>query len=278
MTVRIEHIGDAELYLGDCREILPTIDPACAVVSDPPYGVGYVRGKSGGSGFLPNGTPRNWAGIDRHASQPIVGDDGPFDPAPMLAFAEVLIWGADHYRARLPEGGRFLAWDKLGGKESWDSFSDVEFAWHSRPGASRRVVHLWKGVCSWRQGEETEKGHNVRRLHPTQKPVAVMSWSVGQLRSDPPLTILDPYMGSGTTGIAALRLGRKFVGIEVELRWFDVACRRIEAEARQGRLLYDEHADALASYTEAVRAIGDDVKAGRREVPEFFLPLPEGER
>jgi site-specific DNA-methyltransferase (adenine-specific) len=71
--------------------------------------------------------------------------------------------------------------------------------------------------------------------HPTQKPVELIAWCIGLLPK-PAASILDPFMGSGTTGVAALRLGRKFIGIEIEERWFDIACRRIETEARQGKL------------------------------------------
>lgn len=104
--------------------------------------------------------------------------------------------------------------------------------------------------------------------HPCPKPEAFMLWLVG-IASLENECVIDPFMGSGTTGVAALRLGRKFVGIEIEERWFDVACRRIEAEARQGRLAFDPEADAIGSYNDAVRACGERYKTGE-PLGDFF--------
>lgn len=219
---RIEHIGDATLYLGDCREIAPSLS-ADAVISDPPYGISYRHGtnRSRVTNRLGSVAPV------RHEGN-IVGDDRAFDPAPWLRFPEVVLFGADHFAAALPPG-RWLVWDKRDGMDS-NTFADCELAWCSNPGAARLTRYLWNGVC-----QAGEKGE--RRYHPNQKPVEVMAWVIGFTSGT---RILDPYLGSGTTGVAALRLGRKFIGIEIEERWFDVACRRIEAEAKQGRLLIDE--------------------------------------
>lgn len=225
---RREVIGDAVLYLGDCRELAAEIS-ADAVISDPPYGIGYVRGQKLKPGVYSGGDPVGRQ--NKFADIAIAGDDRAFDPSPWLRFSNVLLWGADHFRLRLPEGGRFLAWDKLAGKPTWDSFADVEFAWHSQGGASRIFSYLWKGLaCDKREGHRGV----VEREHPTQKPIDLMLWSIRQAGT--PGRVLDPFMGSGTTGVAALRLGCKFTGIEIEPRWFDAACRRIEAESRQGRL------------------------------------------
>lgn len=207
-------IGSARLIQADCRDVLPTLPRDLAVLSDPPYG--------------PSNRPTaiaHWPTADRHSGVRIAGDDRPFDPAHLLGFAEILIWGADHYRTRLPEEGRMLGWDKLAGNLSWDSFSDIEFAWHSVRGASRVFSWLWKGVCCRRTGEG--EGGVVRRYIPTQKPIALMRWCIGQIKNTG--AILDPYMGSGTTGVACAQLGRRFIGIEIEPRWFDIACRRIAA-------------------------------------------------
>lgn len=203
-----------ELYLGDCREIVPILEARVAVVSDPPYGISYKRGRGGRGGAHSSG--------NRFCNDiAIVGDDTAFDPTPWVGFAEVLLWGADHYSSRLPHG-KWLAWNKLGDKEPWDDFSDVEFAWVNKRGASRIFSHLWKGLA--------QKGAGVRREHPTQKPVELLEWCIGFVEAE---TILDPYMGSGTTGVAAVKLGRKFIGIEIEPKYFDIACRRIaDAVAR----------------------------------------------
>lgn len=164
----------------------------------------------------------------RNALMPIVGDDLDFDPAPWLEFDNVIMWGADHYAQRLPHG-RWLAWDKLDGMESWDSFSDVEYAWHSKRGAARLFRLMWKGIVSVKAGEE------ATRSHPTQKPIALMKWCIEQAGN--PATILDPYMGSGTTGVAAMLAGKKFVGVEIDERYFDLALVRIENAQRQQRLI-----------------------------------------
>jgi site-specific DNA-methyltransferase (adenine-specific) len=186
-----------------------------AVVSDPPYGIAFKKG-AGGKG---KHSVRN--------EDAIVGDTEPFDPAPFLGFDDVILWGANHFAARLPHGS-WLAWDKLAGMAEFDSFSDVEFAWRCGRRKDRVFSHLWKGIC-----KASEKG-GKERWHPTQKPIALMAWCLQMVA--PALTVLDPYMGSGTTGVACVRLGRRFIGIEIEPKYFDIACRRIEAETRQTRL------------------------------------------
>lgn len=219
---RVETIGRATLYLGDCRDILPTLTGVDAILSDPPYGIAHVKG-AGGQGKH-----------NRRNIRAIANDDQPFDPAHLLGFPEVLIWGANHYAARLPHG-RWRAWDKLAGLSEFDSFSDVEFAWRSGRGKDRIFSHMWKGIC-----QASEKG-GATREHPTQKPVALMAWCVLDLPDDCRV-ICDPYMGSGTTGVAAVGMGRDFIGIEVEPDFFDIACRRIEDAQRQGSLFDTEAA------------------------------------
>jgi site-specific DNA-methyltransferase (adenine-specific) len=219
--MRTEVIGDATLYLGDCREVLPGLGRVDAVVTDPPYGIGFHKG-AGGRGIQANTRP---------IRDKIIGDDKPFDPTPFLQFPEVLMWGADHYAAYLPHG-RWLAWDKLAGMESFDSFADVEFAWLNSVGASRIFRHMWKGIC-----QASEK--DSVRHHPTVKPIALLEWCLSLVKGH---TILDPFMGSGTTGVACARLGRAFIGCEIEPRYFDIACRRIEAEYRRPRLPLGEPA------------------------------------
>jgi len=223
MMNRVMQIGATTLYLGDCCEILPALGRVDAVVTDPPYGIGYKKGVSGGRGSLNGG--RTY----RPEFEAIRGDDKPFDPSALLKFPAQIIWGADHFYRRLPDHGRFLAWNKLGELESYDSFTDVEFAWLSTEGAARIFNYMWKGIVSRKIGEDNGKRH-----HPTQKPVALMEWCLGFLPDAN--SILDPYMGSGTTGVACARLGRRFIGIEIEPRYFDIACRRVEEAQRQADL------------------------------------------
>lgn len=216
---RIEHLSDTvTLMLGDCRELLPGIEAVNAIITDPPYGIGYVRGTAR------TGLHRG-PGANKHAGIPVMGDDAPFDPDGLLSVSDnVMMWGADHFYSRLPDSGRWLAWNKLGKLESWDSFCDVEFAWHSREGAARIFSFMWKGLVSDKAGE-----NNSWRDHPTQKPIALMRWCIEQADVPPAGTVLDPYMGSGTTGVAAVKLGRGFKGIEKVEKYFDIACRRIQA-------------------------------------------------
>src|SRR5690606_27822465 len=135
-----------------------------------------------------------------------------------------ILWCANHYAERLPHG-RWLAWDKLSGLAEYDSFSDVEFAWRNGRGKDRIFSHLWKGIC-----KDSEKG-GKERWHPTQKPVALMRWCIASVEEK---LIIDPFMGSGTTGVAAMSEGRDFIGCEIDPAYFDIACKRIEDAQRQG--------------------------------------------
>ena len=204
-------IGDALLICGDNAAILPGLPRSAAVVTDPPYGIGYNRG--GGSGRGRHNRRPIWANIQ--------GDDRPFDPAILLTFQSVVLFGANHFAKRLPDGGSWGAWDKRGGgRGPDDSFSDVEFWWSNRPGKSRVISYLWKGVC-----QAGEKGE--RRSHPTQKPVAVMRFLIEKLTPSGAL-IVDPFMGSGATALACHQLGRPFVGVEIDPTYHASACERLQ--------------------------------------------------
>jgi site-specific DNA-methyltransferase (adenine-specific)/modification methylase len=208
---RVEHIGDAVLHLGDSRTILPTLGRVDAVVTDPPYGVGFSHG--GGGGCLARSTA--------FAHIAITGDCEPFDPLPWLRFGQVILWGANHYASRLPPSPSWLVWDKRDGICSNDQ-ADCEIAWTNFGSPARVMRHLWNGML-----KASERGEI--RVHPTQKPIELMAWCVGFTVG----TVLDPFMGSGTTGVACARLGRRFIGVEIEPRYFDIACRRIEQAHRQ---------------------------------------------
>lgn len=213
-------IGNATLYLGDCLEILPALGKVDAVITDPPYGIGYV-GKT-------RSTKANdsYAGGSFHKSHDhIVGDNEPFNPAPLLQW-KCILWGANNYASRLPDSNGWLCWHKDGGIKGF-KMSECELAWSSFHTSTKHFSHMWHGFK-----RESEAGQSV--MHPTQKPIALLEWCIKQ--AGDPETILDPFMGSGTTGVACMNLGRKFIGIEIEQKYFDIACRRIEDAQRQSRL------------------------------------------
>lgn len=222
-------IGNAELWHGDCREILPLVQ-ADACVTDPPYGIGYVHG-GGGAARVSLGMKRRGV-LGVNANKPIHGDDKPFDPTHLLNFPAVLMFGADHFRDKLPKGGTMIAWDKHIGIGPNDSFADAEFIWTNLKIKRNVIRFLWKGVTCVKAGEES------RRPHPTTKPQGVMRWCIQQMPSA--RVIVDPYMGSGSTGCAAVTLGRRFIGIEIHRPYFDIACERISCAQAQGQLLLPE--------------------------------------
>ena len=211
------------LYRGDCLDIIPMLRKAFdAIISDPPYGIDFQKG-AGGKG-VQGPRRKDWGKI--------MGDDEDFDPTPMLGHAgPIVLWGANHYASKLPRG-RWLAWNKLGSLEPWDSFSDVEFAWHNVRGADRIFSLLWKGAM------QEEKTDNGRRYHPTMKPVRLMAWCMDEAKVESNAVVLDPYMGSGSTGLAALRTGRRFIGIEKDPTHFQTALDRIQKELAQGDLFH----------------------------------------
>lgn len=216
-------IGNATLYLGDCLEILPTLPKVDAVITDPPYGVNERTNRGiHGRGFL----------VRANDYAQIHGDDAPFDPSPWLTFSTCILWGANNFASRLPDSRGWLVWDKRPNCKGDDN-GDCELAFTNINRVIRKHSQLWKGCM--REGEENLS----RRLgepmpHPTTKPVALMRWCIDQ--AGMPDTVLDPFMGSGTTGVACMNLGRKFIGIEIERKYFDIACERIENAQRQQRM------------------------------------------
>jgi site-specific DNA-methyltransferase (adenine-specific) len=162
----------------------------------------------------------------------VLGDDSPFDPRPLLRLAQgrpVILWGGNHYASRLPDAGGWLAWQKLPDAQLGRlSFSDGEFAWYSWNRRSRFIKHTWSGMT--RAGRRDANGRT--RFHPTQKPVEVMRWCIEMLpkhRGGWGDTIIDPYMGSGSTAIAAIDSGVKFIGVEKTEKWFRIACDRVQS-------------------------------------------------
>jgi len=210
---RKEVIGNATLYLGDCLEILPTLDKVDAVVTDPPYGIGEAAGKNASRGKL--AIAKDY-GVDSW-------DDHTADEAVALAITkaeQAVIFGGNYYH--LPPSSCWLVWDKENGATD---FADAELAWTNLSKAVRLKRYMWNGML---RANKEKRGD-----HPTQKPIGVMEWAINQTSGE---TILDPFMGSGTTGVACMNLGRKFIGIEIEPKYFDIACERIDQAQRQQRM------------------------------------------
>jgi site-specific DNA-methyltransferase (adenine-specific) len=211
-----------ELYHADCRDVLPTLTCIDAMVSDPPYGIDYANPH--GRRRMPDGTWRHFDG-----GKKILGDDQDFNPAPLLNFPIVVLWGANHYSHRLTHNGKWLVWDKRCQVIPPRNQSDCEMAWVNKYGAARVLYHMWDGMV-----RDSER--DTPRVHPTQKPVVVMAWSMDQAKIPVGATVLDPYMGSGTTGIACIRTGRNFIGIELDSGHYKTACERIRREIEDALL------------------------------------------
>jgi site-specific DNA-methyltransferase (adenine-specific) len=214
MTWREERIGRARLILGDCRDVLPTLGKVDAVVTDPPYGIGGVLHRPGNTGG------NSWAklyadGAPSWDAEPFVGLE-----AVIAAGKDAIVWGGNYYA--LPPRRGWLLWDKIVREFS---SGHAEMAWTTLDQPVRAFNYANGALAS--EGKE----------HPTQKPLPLMRWCLGFLPAAK--TILDPFMGSGTTGVAAVQMGRNFIGIEREPKYFDIACRRIEQAQRQGDMFID---------------------------------------
>jgi len=224
----IETIGDATLYLGDCRDILPTLERVDAVVTDPPYGIGEAAGANKSRCKPFGGVALKMPGktIIARDYGDAAWDDQPIDDdllrLVMLAGRWNVIFGGNYYP--FPPTRCWLVWDKLNGDSD---FADCELAWTNLPKAVRRIRYMWNGMLK-APGE-------TRGDHPTQKPVGVMSWCLQQL-PDGTKSVIDPFMGSGTTGVACAKAGMRFTGVEREPQYFEAACRRIEEAWKQPRL------------------------------------------
>lgn len=232
MELRVEHIGDATLYLGDCREIAPSLD-ADVVISDPPFSIphNYQHQK---------GRKLSWEWDAKITVDEIVSVFVPLLRAAHAAFIFCGLRQSTPLALALADAGlpdKMAAWVKRypvppAPGNHWPSAFQLA-VYGVRPGAffgdadPRRtnVFHF-----------DALRGFNPdKNGHPTQTPLNLMIRIVGAL-ANLGMTVVDPFMGSGTTGVAALRLGRRFIGIDIESQYFDIACKRIDQEARQGRL------------------------------------------
>lgn len=213
---RVERIGSAVLYEGDCNDRLLEIQAEHgrmgALITDPPYGISAdsnAAKKSGKNGW---------------AERPATDWDSERPPPALIhqliaMTGEQIIWGGNYFADLLPPTMRWLVWDK--GQRDF-SLADVELAWTSQQKAARCLTIPRSMIITDGRG------------HPTQKPVALMKWCLGFVPKAE--VIFDPFMGSGSTGVAALAAGRSFVGVEREGVYFDMACERMAHCAAQGRL------------------------------------------
>jgi DNA modification methylase len=209
MIQREEIIGDCRLVLGDCLTVMPGLCRFDAVVTDPPYGIAdkWVGGFGHG-----------WGNAQKQAAVRNEWDAKPLgasEIAQILSMADrCVIWGGNYFP--LPPSRCWLVWNK---PERGFSLAEAELAWTNFDAVVRVI-----------DAPRSEHG----REHPTQKPIKVMAFSIEKSKAQ---TILDPFMGSGTTGVACVNLGRKFTGIELDPGYFDIACKRIEEAYKQPRLI-----------------------------------------
>ena len=210
---REERIGGQRLILGDCLAVMAELGPVDAVVTDPPYGIGETHKKN--ASRVKAAAPRDYGQYD--------WDAAPASREAIQLMRDIsknqIIFGGNYFEG-LPATSCWLVWDKQNGKSD---FADCELAWTNLKIAVRRISWLWNGMI--RRGAE-------KRFHPTQKPLGVMQWCIGFL-PDAADTILDPFMGSGTTLVACQKMGRAGIGIELDPEYFDIACKRVEEAARQ---------------------------------------------
>lgn len=208
--------GGVRIYLGRWEEVWPTLGLKHKDVDllwgDPPYGIDYHTSDSRSRATA----SYNWA--------PIVGDDRPFDPAPLLVFPRAVLWGANHYGSRLPDSPSWWCWDKRDGVLENDN-SDAELAWTNLGGPLRTCHHTWAGMIKASERE-------TRRVHPTQKPVALATWGFQRAKLKPGNLVFSPYMGSGPEARAAMDMGLRFIGCELVEQYCEAAANRL----RQGAL------------------------------------------
>ncbi len=201
------------IYHGDCRDILPHLDPVDLVLTDPPYGINLEKQSLGGGGGV---APHKHKTLHKGTTW----DRRPHNDT-FCSFLNKsrnqIIWGGNYFASCLPDKMCWLVWDKVNGATD---FADCELAWTSFDSAVRMFRFRWSGML------QQNMGMKEPRLHPTQKPIPLMRWCIE--RCDPAQTILDPFMGSGTTLVAAKQLGRKAVGIEIEERYCEIAVTRLQ--------------------------------------------------
>jgi site-specific DNA-methyltransferase (adenine-specific) len=219
---KVEHIAEGvTLYLGDCRDLLPAIGRVDAIVTDPPYGIGFkytdAYADTGGTPYeellaVLKPFPRCLLQYPEETMAYLVPLFGPPD--------ECFTWAYNSNTAR--QSRMFSFWGL-----------DVDFKRVKVPAKNPTDPRVSPFVASYDWTDEFQQVKNVsaeKTGHPCQVPTALMERIIGFIDAE---MIADPFLGSGTTGVAAVKLGRKFTGIEIEPKYFDIACRRIEQATRQ---------------------------------------------
>jgi DNA modification methylase len=206
MILKDERIGGQRLILGDCLAVMPLLGKVDAVVTDPPFGIGYSNATFGGKGYGHRYEQKDW-----DAAAP--------DLTEIVALSvPTMIWGGNYFP--LPPSRGWLSWFK---PDALRSFSDMELCWTSLSMPAKTFTYSARAVGY----ERLDAGFG----HATQKPLPLMTWCLGFLPTAK--TILDPFMGSGTTLVACQKLGRAGIGIEIDPDYFEIACRRVDEAARQ---------------------------------------------
>lgn len=208
-------IGDATLYHADCMDVLPTLEGVDCVITDPPYGLKENAHRVASRGKL---APTTDYGDFEWDAKPASDEQ---IQAILSIGKQHIIWGGNYFN--LPPARGWLVWDKINGA---NNFADCELAWTDLKMSVRMFKHMWSGMLR-------DSENKIPRVHPTQKPIILMEWCLGWFSQG---VVCDPMMGSGSAGVAALRLGRKFIGIEIDEKYFKIACERIQKEADQGKL------------------------------------------
>ena len=226
MTV-VRLSDNVTIIRGDAYELVDSWPIDSALASDPPYGISLPTNYAATRRAAEARDARRHAWKGREHGDSMHGDDTAFDPTPFLRFKTLCLWGAQNYSDRLPARYSWLAWDKRDARGAKCHLGDAELAWCSGvPFNSVRMFHhLWIG---YQRDSEVGEGS----LHPTQKPIALWSWALETCGITSGL-VIDPFMGSGSLGVACIRAGLKYCGAEIDPTHFATARARLEKELQQ---------------------------------------------
>ena len=217
-------MSEVKLILGDCLDVMKTMPDKSvdAVITDPPYGVGRDKGFEGFEGFGGFGTPiariRYKGDWDKARPDKVYFDE-------IIRISEMaLVFGGNYFADYLPVGNHWVVWDK---RQTMPTFGDCELVWTNvKRNSVKWITREWNGLL----------GKEESREHATQKPLKIMRWLIENY-TDEGDTVIDPFMGSGTTGVACIEYDRNFIGIEIDETYYKIAERRIKESQMQPRLI-----------------------------------------